>query len=143
MPSDRADCTTCGACCFGTHDRYVAILPEDAGREIPPSALTEIDGRLFMAMRDGHCAQLTRTADNRLTCALYRHRPEACRAFRAGSFECGRARTRRLPLAEAMRCPPPDLPNALGAPSAKGPEAEPPPAHVIGPPTRGRMPPAT
>lgn len=107
MPPTIPDCVTCGACCFGTHDRYIAILPEDAGRPIPREALTEVDGRFYMTMKDGHCAQLTRTGDNRLVCAIYDLRPEACRAFRAGSFECGKARQYRLPLAEAMRCPAP------------------------------------
>lgn len=65
--------------------------------------MTEIEGRFFMVMKDGHCAQLIPRADGSLTCAIYEDRPEACRAFRAGSFECGRARRHRLPLAEAMR----------------------------------------
>jgi Fe-S-cluster containining protein len=103
LPSSPPDCTTCGACCFGAHDRYIAILPEDAGRAIPREALTEVDGRLYMRMKDGHCAQLGRSEDNRLFCAIYEARPEACRGLRAGSFECGKARQYRLPLAEAFR----------------------------------------
>ena len=91
-----------------------------------------------MAMKDGHCAQLTRTEDNRLICAIYDVRPEACRAFRAGSFECGRARAHRLAQAEAIRGPvlPP---NAVGTATEKGPEADLPPAHVIGALPKGRM----
>ena len=138
MSSTPPDCITCGACCFGTHDRYIAILPEDVGRAIPPEALTEVEGRLFMTMKDGHCAQLTRKEDARLVCAIYDVRPEACRAFRAGSFECGRARAHRLPLAEAMRLPALP-PNAVTEPIEKGPEADLPPAHILASVPKGRM----
>ncbi|HQU69928.1 MAG TPA: YkgJ family cysteine cluster protein [Albidovulum sp.] len=103
MPASYPYCTTCGACCFGSHDRYIAILPEDTGRPIPPEALTELEGRFYMAMKDGHCAQLRRDEGNRLVCAIYEVRPEACRGMRAGSFECGKARQYRLPLAEAFQ----------------------------------------
>jgi len=101
LPATPPDCTTCGACCFGSHDRYIAILPEDAGRPIPNEAMTEVEGRLYMAMKDGHCAQLRRDGGKGLSCAIYEARPEACRGMRAGSFECGKARQYRLPLAEA------------------------------------------
>ncbi|WP_343116988.1 YkgJ family cysteine cluster protein [Ostreiculturibacter nitratireducens] len=140
MSLSDIDCTTCGACCFGTHDRYVALLPEDRGRAIPLDATSEIDGRRFLRMCGGHCAQLTRTPDARLVCGIYEVRPEACRAFRAGSFECLKARQHRGHLAEAMRTPAPVplsetstiLVSAIDAPSElKGPEADLPPAHVI------------
>ena len=103
MSSPTFDCTACGACCFGGHDRYVALLPEDRGRAIPASATTEIEGRRYMAMACGHCAQLTVTAEGRTLCAIYEDRPEACRAFRAGSFECLKARQHRGHLAEELR----------------------------------------
>ncbi|MGP1356727.1 YkgJ family cysteine cluster protein [Roseicyclus sp.] len=103
MSSPTFDCTACGACCFGGHDRYVALLPEDRGRAIPASATTEIEGRRYMTMACGHCAQLTVTAGGRTLCAIYEDRPEACRAFRAGSFECLKARAHRGHLAEALR----------------------------------------
>ncbi len=56
-----------------------------------------------MTMSCGHCAQLTATADQRLVCAIYDQRPEACRAFRAGSFECNKARQHRGLEAAALR----------------------------------------
>jgi uncharacterized protein len=112
-------------------------LPQDTGRQIPPEALREAEGRQFLRMVDGHCAQLTRTGDGRLICAIYDQRPEACRAFRAGSFECGRTRHHRLPLAEALRQP--SLPtNALGLLIEKGPGADLPPAHLLGPVSKAR-----
>ncbi|MBF9060703.1 zinc/iron-chelating domain-containing protein [Rhodobacterales bacterium HKCCSP123] len=103
MSSPTFDCTACGACCFGGHDRYVAVLPQDAGRSIPDHATSEIEGRRYMKMACGHCAQLTVTAAGATLCAIYEDRPEACRAFRTGSFECLKARRHRGPQAEALR----------------------------------------
>jgi Fe-S-cluster containining protein len=103
VSSPTFDCTACGACCFGGHDRYVALLPQDQDRPIPEAATTEIDGRRYMKMACGHCAQLTVTEAGATLCAIYENRPEACRAFRAGSFECLQARRHRGPQAEALR----------------------------------------
>lgn len=102
MSSPTYDCTACGACCFGGHDRYIALLPEDRARAVPLPALTEIDGRRYLTMTCGHCAQLTATPDARLVCGIYEDRPEACRAFRAGSFECLKARQHRGAEAAAL-----------------------------------------
>lgn len=103
VSSPTFDCTACGACCFGGHDRYVALLPGDRDRAVPASATTEIGGRRYMAMTCGRCAQLTVTPEGRTLCAIYEDRPEACRAFRAGSFECLKARQHRGAEAEALR----------------------------------------
>jgi uncharacterized protein len=117
VSSPTFDCTACGACCFGGHDRYVALLPMDRGRSIPGSATTEVAGQRYMKMACGHCAQLTITAEGLTLCAIYDDRPEACRAFRAGSFECLKARQHRGAEAEGLRAfamaqkeaaPPPD-----------------------------------
>lgn len=97
------ECLSCGACCFGRHDRYIALFPEDLSRGIPEHAVNRIEGRSYMRMQDGHCAQLTLTESGALACAIYEVRPSACRAFRAGSFECGRSRAHRLVEADAMR----------------------------------------
>lgn len=105
MMTATLDCTLCGACCFGGHPKYIQILQEDLHRPIPAEAQQEIEGRSYMRMCGGHCAQLTPTPDARLVCAIYADRPEACRAFRAGSFECLKARQHRLHLAEALRLP--------------------------------------
>jgi Fe-S-cluster containining protein len=103
VSSSTYDCTSCGACCFGGHDRYVALFPQDMARAIPEGATRVIDGRHYMAMACGHCAQLTITPEGATLCAIYDDRPEACRAFRAGSFECLQARRHRGPEAEALR----------------------------------------
>ncbi|WP_176440968.1 YkgJ family cysteine cluster protein [Oceanicola sp. 22II-s10i] len=101
--TSAVECLACGACCFGKHDRYIALFPEDLTRGLPENALNRIDGRTYMRMENGHCAQLTLTESGALACAVYEARPTACRAFRAGSFECGRSRAHRLVEADAMR----------------------------------------
>mgnify|MGYP007071029414 CR=1 FL=1 len=49
-------------------------------------------GRVFMRMRDGHCAALTvrRDAAGRpeFFCTIYAQRPEICRVLERGSPEC-------------------------------------------------------
>ncbi|MCB2135095.1 MAG: YkgJ family cysteine cluster protein [Rhodobacteraceae bacterium] len=136
MSFQNFDCTTCGACCFGGHDHYVVLLPEDRGRVIPDEAVREIEGRRYMRMQGGHCAQLCRSPDARLVCGIYEVRPEACRAFRAGSFECLKARQYRGHLADAMRHP-------VSAPPLRAeterPEADLPPAHIVANRPKGRM----
>lgn len=119
MAHPEFDCTTCGACCFGGHDRYIALLDPDRARPIPEALTNQIDGRRYMKMQDGHCAQLMLADGARLVCGIYANRPEACRAFRAGSFECLRARQHRGAQAEALKA------------QSNGPEASLPPAHVI------------
>ncbi|WP_212524605.1 YkgJ family cysteine cluster protein [Actibacterium sp. MT2.3-13A] len=128
--TETLDCTACGACCFGGHDRYIVLLPEDAARAVPAAATQEIEGRRYMRMSGGHCAQLIRTEEERLVCGIYAERPTACRAFRAGSFECLKARQHRGALAEAMRRG--SLPVAPAAAAAiEAPEL--PPAHILDP----------
>jgi Fe-S-cluster containining protein len=127
VSSSTFDCTACGACCFGGHDRYVALLPEDRGRAIPETATTLRDGRRYMTMACGHCAQLSVTADGRLVCGIYAERPEACRAFRAGSFECLKARAHRGHLAAALKdfARPPGAPAPEDLPGMPGPVPSP------------------
>ncbi|WP_417489318.1 YkgJ family cysteine cluster protein [Maricaulis sp.] len=93
--SDLAfDCVACGACCFSRHPRYLVLLPEDQARigpaALPAASLFEEGGRAFVDFSCGHCTHL-RLETGEALCAVYEHRPEACRAFRAGSFECQKA----------------------------------------------------
>jgi len=101
------ECLSCGACCFGGHDRYIQLFDEDLTRGLPDAALNRIDGNTYMRMQNGHCAQLMPLPGGALSCAVYEQRPTACRAFRAGSFECGRSRHHRLVEADAIRLPEP------------------------------------
>ncbi|WP_373356546.1 YkgJ family cysteine cluster protein [Pseudoroseicyclus sp. CXY001] len=104
MSSEIFDCLACGACCFGRRAAYVALSHEDSARAIPAEAIFEEDGRPFLKMTSGHCAQLMATPEG-AACAIYAERPTACRAFRAGSFECRMARKHNGVLAEAFRAP--------------------------------------
>lgn len=91
MLAEAFDCVTCGACCFSRNPRYLALLPEDAARPLPAESLFEADGRTFVDFSCGHCAHLD-LSGGKAVCGVYEDRPEACRAFRAGSFECLKTR---------------------------------------------------
>lgn len=91
MSSSEIDCVTCGACCISRNSLYLALLPGDAGRALPPASLFEAEGRTYVDFSAGRCAHL-QLGDGKAICAVYENRPEACRAFRSGSFECGKAR---------------------------------------------------
>jgi hypothetical protein len=84
---------TFGACCFSKNPRYLVLLPEDAaaGRRLPEASLFEHEGRTYVDYGCGHCVYL-QLGGGKAICAVYEERPEACRAFRAGSFECMKAR---------------------------------------------------
>ena len=103
--SDTAfDCVACGACCFSRNPRYLVLLPEDRERDLPQDSLV-IDGeRSFVDFSCGYCVhlQLDLTAGQAI-CTVYDNRPEACRAFRAGSFECGKAIRANGILGEKVR----------------------------------------
>lgn len=91
MSNAAYDCVACGACCFSRNPRYLVLLPEDTGRALPADSLIEAeDGRTFVDFSCGHCTHLELDTGQAL-CGVYNQRPEACRAFRAGSFECQRA----------------------------------------------------
>ncbi len=92
MADTSFDCVACGACCFSRHPRYLVLLPEDDARTLPPEAVFEEDGRRYVRFEGGHCVLLRQAEDGGLVCSVYDQRPEACRAFRSGSFECGKAR---------------------------------------------------
>lgn len=101
--TETPDCTQCGACCFGKRDAYITLLPEDAGRAIPADITHLHEKKRYLRMCNGHCAQLSFSASGETLCAIYADRPTVCRAFRAGSFECMKARQHNGPLADAMR----------------------------------------
>lgn len=105
MSKESYDCVACGACCFGSHDKYIQLFAEDLNRGLPAHALIEREGARYMRMEAGHCAQLMPVPGGGLACAVYTARPTACRAFRAGSFECGRSRHHRMGQADAIRLP--------------------------------------
>ena len=91
MPDPSFDCVSCGACCFSRKPRYLALLPWDASRTLPADSLFSEGGQTFVKFDCGHCVHL-QLAGGKAVCGVYDDRPEACRAFRAGSFECVKAR---------------------------------------------------
>ncbi|NDV00467.1 YkgJ family cysteine cluster protein [Pseudoroseicyclus tamaricis] len=123
MPSDIPDCITCGACCFGARETYIALLPEDGGRAIPAEATFAVGKVRFLRMCGGHCAQLARSPLGEAVCGIYPERPTACRAFRAGSFECLMARKHNGRVAEAFRAAP-EMPGTLPPENLPGAPAE-------------------
>ena len=103
--SDKAfDCVSCGACCFSRNPRYLALLPWDAARALPPESLFAEDGQTYVKFACGHCVHLD-LSGGRAACGVYEDRPEACRAFRAGSFECLKARRANGVMGEKVRPP--------------------------------------
>jgi uncharacterized protein len=103
------DCTTCGACCFGSRD-YVQVFADDLARlgaartaefvapavgEIPASVGREAEPKRYMKMTHGRCKALCTAVPNRFLCAVYEDRPMLCRALEPGSAPCLEARARR------------------------------------------------
>ena len=96
------DCVSCGACCFSRNPRYLQLLPWDATRALPPESLFAEGPQTYVRFECGHCIHLD-LSNGKAVCGVYENRPEACRAFRAGSFECGKARRANGILGEKAR----------------------------------------
>lgn len=79
-------CDTCEACCC----RLEVILDDD--RDIPPAYTAEDawGGLVMRRLEDGWCAALDRRT---LRCSIYSRRPQNCRDFEVGSYECREERT--------------------------------------------------
>ena len=107
--SDKAfDCVSCGACCFSRNPRYLQLLPYDASRELPEESLIRENGETYVSFACGHCVHLD-LSNGKAACQVYEDRPEACRAFRAGSFECMKAIRANGIMGEKVRQPVPDV----------------------------------
>lgn len=101
------DCTKCGACCRSDRQEkpgYVYLSLEDAERirrkhprmpivqeRVPPfAAHVELGTR---ETKDGCvCAALRGRIGVKVTCAIYKDRPQLCREFLKGSGDCRFAR---------------------------------------------------
>ena len=101
------DCRACGACCvhLGPYDgtAYVPLGPGEARRlrrlGLPVVADPAGPRRLAAAPHDGAwgypaCVAFEGELGSRCGCAVYPHRPAACRRFAAGSGACLEARDR-------------------------------------------------
>jgi Fe-S-cluster containining protein len=83
-------CLSCGACCFGTGERYVAVSGDDHARlaDEGEGLTVFIGNRCYMRMEHGHCAALELCADGTFVCGVYALRPTVCRELARGSGEC-------------------------------------------------------
>ncbi len=68
---------------------YVDVTDTDADKWGPEAKLTakNIDGRLFLRMKNGHCAQLQHLEGD-WVCGIYSQRPKACHELKRGSPPC-------------------------------------------------------
>ena len=81
MTRDKVHCSRCDACCC----RLEVMLISETG--VPERFIAENQwGSQVMArLDDGWCAALDR---NTLRCTIYAQRPQICRDFEMGSYEC-------------------------------------------------------
>lgn len=102
MSDPSFDCVSCGACCFSTNPKYLPLLNWDASRKLPEDSLFREGDRTYVRFDCGHCTHL-QLDGGKAVCGVYEERPEACRAFRAGSFECVKARRANGIMGEKVR----------------------------------------
>jgi Fe-S-cluster containining protein len=94
MPSQEplpANCTECGACCYGDGPKYVRVTGSDYSRLGERAVgVTHFEGnRCYMRLVERRCSALDGSfRERRCSCSLYDSRPEPCRALEHGSAEC-------------------------------------------------------
>ncbi len=81
MTCANISCTQCLACCC----RLEVMLISDTGVPKHLIALNTQGGESMARLDDGWCAALDR---NTLRCTIYENRPQICRDFEVGSYEC-------------------------------------------------------
>jgi Fe-S-cluster containining protein len=87
---DDVACLSCGACCFGAHERYVPVSGADYAQldELAPRLTVFHGNRCYMRMANGHCAALEIHANGEFYCSVYERRPAVCRELQRGSSAC-------------------------------------------------------
>jgi Fe-S-cluster containining protein len=90
MTPSVPECLRCGACCFGTGERYVPVSGDDHARlaEQAEPFTKFVGNRCYMRMIDDHCAALQLGADGRFVCSVYGERPTVCRELARGEAAC-------------------------------------------------------
>ena len=101
MSDPSFDCVSCGACCLSKNPKYLALLNWDSARHLQEDSLFCENDTTYVRFECGHCIHLV-LGEGKAVCAVYEDRPEACRAFRAGSFECLGARRANGLLGERL-----------------------------------------
>lgn len=81
MPEDLLSCSTCQARCC----RLEVLLVSDTG--VPERFVSEDQwgGRSMARLDDGWCAALDRDT---MLCRIYTQRPDICRDFALGGYDC-------------------------------------------------------
>ena len=74
------DCRICGACCFGGQ-----WVPVESSDDVPESNTFPGD-KFYPSYMRMRCVCLK--GKTKFSCAIYKDRPAACRAFEPGSPEC-------------------------------------------------------
>ncbi len=88
-----ADCRICGACCSFSAEWPRFSLETDADlAQIPRAYVDDKHGR--MRCNGNRCAALTGEVGVATACAIYRVRPEVCKACVPGDDACRMARRR-------------------------------------------------
>jgi Fe-S-cluster containining protein len=88
-----ANCRTCGACCSFSAEWPRFSLETDADLDrIPRAYVDDKQGR--MRCSGNRCAALTGEVGVATACAIYRVRPEVCKACLPGDDACQMARWR-------------------------------------------------
>lgn len=80
-PDSTVSCANCAACCC----RLEVLLISDTGVPEHFIALDQWGGQTMARLDDGWCAALDRQT---MRCTIYEQRPDICREFTMGSFEC-------------------------------------------------------
>lgn len=94
--SPEITCATCRACCC----RLEVMLIGDAGVPDELTAQNEWGGWVMKRLDDGWCAALDRQT---MLCTIYEYRPDICRDYQAGDYDCLEQRVRLLTPQEAQR----------------------------------------
>ncbi|RLA07546.1 MAG: YkgJ family cysteine cluster protein [Gammaproteobacteria bacterium] len=81
MSEKSISCSRCDACCC----RLEVMLISDTGVPTYLVETTQWGGQVMARLDDDWCAALDR---NTMLCSIYEKRPQICRDFEMGSFEC-------------------------------------------------------
>jgi len=105
--TDELDCERCGACCVNAPDNQREGFRSwvEVGDDEPLLARADLvrklvvrDGEGVAHLRiadDGRCLALRGTLGERVSCAIYHHRPAPCRRVQPGDAWCLRYRAAR------------------------------------------------
>lgn len=102
------DCLSCGACCVNSDHNRAGGYPWYVEVDDPESELLQRKdlcrryvvedpaGVPHMKLHaDGRCTGLKGKIGRRVSCEIYRHRPQACKGVEPGDVNCMKARKER------------------------------------------------